>query len=1277
MCDLYIERQADRYLYDRLRHGEYSYILSPPQTGKTNLLYRVKSRLEAQGIKCAAIYLKTDLKKNIYIQTYSTGSRTTDSDTLDNPFIKPTREYYWQCISELATQFDLLNRQRYKNFRQENERGNTKLPNKKLLPYFIDNILLKEISQNEKIVIFVDEIDELLDLYFFPKEFAGDFLQTISYCYEHRENEHPDRKHTRSKFNRLTFALFGETSPREIVKDYNLNFYDAQRIKLESFRFDDLSKETVSNLVQKISGINQLSEKFDNWEIVIREILKLTNGQPLLTNKLLTFILEPDCNFISKNSEKDRIARLLPQVISSGNIINHRDKIVPRLLAKPELLQLYQGILQKPDINITRRRELIEELISLGLIIRTTNGVAVHNRIYKEHIFDWNWIQKNKYISYFLIKNRTYFSMSSSSQQPPEPQKNQNSRANPQQSTNPDWSGAFSNAGNFFIAVSQIVSFLVGTYYIFTFGLSILAVSCYLIAVVFLIPPVKNLFSEIINRIIPFITRHWKLLLLGLILFLIINYYWQISAIKKAANYAKNSLDKEYQIEALENAIKIGNDLNKINWIKYVPFLRNQLPSSPVIALQEILSKINEENRLFASNGQLITAVSINSQGDMIATGTNGGTLQFWYMSEDSIKEKSVITNQGKIYSLSFSYDGQKIATGGGYGSIKIWNSATREEISNLPQQRDAGEIRSISFSRDGNYLIAGGSNGEAYLWNLQNLHLNNKPRKLNVSQQVAYIYSVSFSPNNQIVATAGGNGSVRLWNLEGKLIGEIPQNDVPFDVCFNQSGTKIAVAFKNGSVEIWDLEKIQNREEYELIKRSKFSNYDRESGLVLDNNPFYSLKFDDFNKLIVIVEDRNNLQYLEYLQGKEKPVRKVELNGYDSSSEKVVKSASFNDKINKLITAGNEKIARLWNLDLEKTPRKYFETEQNSIKSIAVRSDPNTQAKKQAEIATLDDKTVELRSRDGGTPISLIPAAQLEKHGKITNIRFTPDEEQLATAGKDGVIRFWNLKGQKNDELNTKQGEITSISFSPDGKYVAVADTTGTIKRWQYSNFPSKGKKIAINQGNIYFMGFSPDGQSLVTLGNNTPLPLLWDLSKLQESTSIKPIRLNPTIRGRISGISFSPDGFIAIATDKSQYLQFFTSPDGKQSEPFDVKQPGVVGISFSKIKPNLFSPNQPRLVTAGTDGTIKVWNWLKKENEPITEFKSDLEKITSISLSPDGKYIIVGGDDGRIENWSVQNLEELLEVGCNWLKDYHASPNNSKSAAAKLCSNKTRKQA
>ncbi len=228
-------------------------------------------------------------------------------------------------------------------------------------------------------------MDELINSRFLPQKFPEIVLETISYCYKKR------RIHRRnpSRFNDLTFALFGRKSAFKIVdnyQNYNLIINKNLQVELNDFQFEDFEKEQIHNIVTMISEAEQLSDKFENWEEVIREILRWTKGQALLTRILLNFIFSSDCSPIYRNREKDRISYSIKKILFSNlEIIRYFDNINDYLLANSEVLQVFQQVLDSEiEVVVDRNNSAQQDLFDLGLIRQKDNQIEPHNPIYRQ-----------------------------------------------------------------------------------------------------------------------------------------------------------------------------------------------------------------------------------------------------------------------------------------------------------------------------------------------------------------------------------------------------------------------------------------------------------------------------------------------------------------------------------------------------------------------------------------------------------------------------------------------------------------------------------------------------------------------------------------------------------------------------------------------------------------------------------------------------------------------------------------------------------------------------
>ncbi|HNT74876.1 MAG TPA: AAA-like domain-containing protein [Anaerolineae bacterium] len=338
----YVKRPADDELYNAILNGEFCYILTARQMGKSSLMIRTAHQLKQQGV-CTAIIDLTQIG--------------TDEIT--------AKQWYLGLITHIKEQFSLdVEPETWWN-------DHASLSVVQCFIGFLRDVVLVDIEK--PVVIFIDEIDATLKL-----NFADDFFATIRSIYNARASN--------PIYQRLTFALFGVATPSDLIKDRTRTpFNIGHQIDLR-----EITPQDANVFLKALAEAGN-----DHTKQVFDRVFYWTYGHPYLTQKLFDALVKDSEIELTSEQVDATVDRLffLEDSTRETNLRYVLDK-VKESSQKVKLLSVYRKVHAGKIVPEDERSVEQSQLKVLGLV-RSSDGVLqVRNEIYRR-VFDQKWIKAN------------------------------------------------------------------------------------------------------------------------------------------------------------------------------------------------------------------------------------------------------------------------------------------------------------------------------------------------------------------------------------------------------------------------------------------------------------------------------------------------------------------------------------------------------------------------------------------------------------------------------------------------------------------------------------------------------------------------------------------------------------------------------------------------------------------------------------------------------------------------------------------------------------------
>ncbi|RKU16086.1 hypothetical protein C6500_18100 [Candidatus Poribacteria bacterium] len=292
-----------------------------------------------------------------------------------------------------------------------------------------------------------------------------------------------------------------------------------------------------------------------------------------------------------------------------------------------------------------------------------------------------------------------------------------------------------------------------------------------------------------------------------------------------------------------------------------------------------------------------------------------------------------------------------------------------------------------------------------------------------------------------------------------------------------------------------------------------------------------------------------------------------------------------------------------------------------------------------------------------------------------VDAITFSPCSHFLASSSRDESLRVWDVtKGVQKTAYTDFQASRIEPFYSAEGELCAIMDGQNTMEVWNmerrekieipelhpksidtawFREFPqvaladrrtdtTPNKKT--QTCNIHTFStiresacfpdpvmFLPDGETLAARGYRNGI-VLWDVGNKQ----VRETLLKDT---RITSFTVLPSGSILAAHSEDNNVKVWDAerPDTPIAEFTETDQVRLIwNIAFAPIG--------DRLAVGSREGTIYLWDFIRKER--LKPLVGHTDHIWSVAFSPDGKRLASGSSDDTNRLWDVESGEEIATL-------------------------------
>ncbi len=288
--------------------------------------------------------------------------------------------------------------------------------------------------------------------------------------------------------------------------------------------------------------------------------------------------------------------------------------------------------------------------------------------------------------------------------------------------------------------------------------------------------------------------------------------------------------------------------------------------------------------------------------------------------------------------------------------------------------------------------------------------------------------------------------------------------------------------------------------------------------------------------------------------------------------------------------------------------------------------------------------------------------------------IAISSDERFLAAAHdsrywfheyKIPTIHVWDrTTGKCVFTVEESEHDIKTLAFSPDCRTLAYADSSNTVRIWDVENNSLQYTFKAVNP--FQTLAFSPDGSFLAS-GSTDGKVRFWKVAKDGKksiSDRVRNIAGKPRPHKLLKGhadnseftaIDFSPDGKKMVSANSDGTIRLWDVKSGKEQFKLTQHSDSQTALAFNTINQSNVQDATNRTLTSlwGSNSHIFVSVWdIETGNRHSVDRVEVLDRLASgntigyeFAISPDGSLFVT--NDLVVRLWDTHTKDVLSTIG------------------------------